>query len=241
MIVRVSRRLFWQTNWQTDKQPALRRSTAVWCTAATVLKKWVTKELAPLPATTQNENQTHQIQNDGISHLQSYSNDWKTVRVDAFVGVRDDAVTLQRFGWDVQMWDLHSDSNNMVALVCSNLVDDKIPISYDACSWHDRQFEFHPCPHTVLYAQPGWGRSRARTTVPLGGERDALYTQELLLLLGKGDNGNTIIIELQEPANIFGLEWCYDGIAFSELGTFALVNEYRLKDCVEWKWKVDIL
>jgi dipeptidyl aminopeptidase/acylaminoacyl peptidase len=61
-------------------------------------------------------------------------------------------------------------------------------------------------------------------------------------LLGEDDADTaTATIELQEPVKVCGLEWRYDGIAVSESGTFALVNEYRWKDRMERKWKVDLL
>jgi hypothetical protein len=60
------------------------------------------------------------------------------------------------------------------------------------------------------------------------GEWDALYTQDIsLLLLGEGDDDtDTATMELQDPVKLLcGLEWRYDDIAVSESRIFALVDE----------------
>ena len=58
---------------------------------------------------------------------------------------------MSKFGKDVQIWGLDSDS---IVGVASLPVDDEIPLSYDACSRHPRSFSFHPChDHTITFAK----------------------------------------------------------------------------------------
>lgn len=137
-------------------------------------------------------------------------------------------VPLGRFGKSVLIWDLDSDQTLELA---SLPVDDEIPLSNDACSRHQRSFQFHPChPHTILYAHALDGGDPKNE--PIDGERDALYTRDIIV----GDDGS---ISLQKDATkLIGLEWRLDDVDFCETG-MALVDEYRWKDRMERKWKLD--
>jgi hypothetical protein len=138
------------------------------------------------------------------------------------------SVPLRRFGKDVEIWDLRQGST---IPLCSVPVDDEIPLSYDACSRHPRSFTFHPChPHTILYAQALDGGDPENPAVD--GERDALYTQAIVI----NDGGTTTVLE--DPHKLVGLEWRFDDVDFTQDGSVALVSEYRWKDRMERLWRL---
>eukprot|EP00579_Thalassiosira_antarctica_P008587 CAMPEP_0201882314 /NCGR_PEP_ID=MMETSP0902-20130614/13600_1 /ASSEMBLY_ACC=CAM_ASM_000551 /TAXON_ID=420261 /ORGANISM="Thalassiosira antarctica, Strain CCMP982" /LENGTH=818 /DNA_ID=CAMNT_0048410771 /DNA_START=53 /DNA_END=2509 /DNA_ORIENTATION=+ len=131
------------------------------------------------------------------------------------------SVPMSKFGKDVQIWGLDSDS---IVEVASLPVDDEIPLSYDACSRHPRSFSFHPChDHTITFAKAldgGEGLSE-----PFDGERDAIYAQTL-------DDSS---LTLGSPVKVAGLEWRYADLDFCESG-MGIIEEYRWKDRMERKW-----
>ena len=131
------------------------------------------------------------------------------------------SVPIRRFGKDVQIWDLQSDS---IVSVASLPVDDEIPLSYDACSRHPRSFHFHPCEdHTIIFAKAlDGGESLSE---PFEGERDAMCTQQL----------DASTLTLGDPVKLVGLDWRYADLSFCESG-MAIVEEYRWKDRMERKW-----
>lgn len=138
------------------------------------------------------------------------------------------SVPIQKFGKDVQIWDLESDAGSGIVEVASLPVDDEIPLSYDACSRHPRSFHFHPCEdHTIIFAKAlDGGESLSE---PFEGERDALYTRSLDVGVG---------LALGDPVKLVGLDWRYADVDFCESGT-AIVEEYRWKDRRERRWILD--
>ena len=131
------------------------------------------------------------------------------------------SVPINRFGKDVELWDLDSDS---IVEVASLPVDDEIPLSFDACSRHPRSFHFHPCKeNTIIFAKALDGGESLNE--PFEGERDALYTCEL-------DESS---LTLGESVKLAGLDWRYNDIDFSESG-MGIIEEYRWKDRMERKW-----
>lgn len=131
------------------------------------------------------------------------------------------SVPLGRFGKDVQVWDLQSDS---IMEIASLPVDDEIPLSYDACSRHPRSFHFHPCEdHTIIFVQALDGGDQENE--PVDGERDALYTQSI-------DESS---LALNDAVKFVGLEWRYSDFNFCESG-MGIIEEYRWKDRKERKW-----
>ena len=162
------------------------------------------------------------------------------------------SVPFRRFGKDVSVWDLQASEeddvaaeNSSILVVASNPVDDEIPLSYDACSRHKRQFQYHPCfPHTLLYAHALDGGDPANDPVLVVNEngedrtfRDAIYTLDILAATGVDANSDDSKLSLQEPVELCRLEWRYDDIEFSESGTI-LIDEYRWNDRMERKWKL---
>lgn len=156
------------------------------------------------------------------------------------------SVPLRRFGKDILVWNLagsedsKDDNINGVVLVASIPVDDEIPLSYDACSRHKRQFQFHPCfDHTLIYAHALDGGDPSNEPVVVTGNdgeegnfRDAIYTQDIV---GDIDSSK---LSLAEPVALCHLEWRYDDVDFTESGIM-LIDEYRWDDRMERKWKVD--
>ena len=153
------------------------------------------------------------------------------------------SVPLRRFGKHIAVWDLEETvaSGNSLT-VANNPVDDEIPLSYDACSRHKRQFQFHPCfPHTLLYAHALDGGDPANDpyiAVEDGEDkgksfRDAIYTQDISEPCGTAGSK----LSLEDPIQLCRLEWRYDDIDFTESGTI-LIDEYRWSDRMERKWKI---
>lgn len=131
------------------------------------------------------------------------------------------SVPIRRFGKDVQIWDLGS---NSIVEVASLPVDDEIPLSYDACSRHPRSFHFHPAEdHTVIFAKAIDGGQSLNE--PFEGERDALYYQAL--------DGSSL--KLADAVKLVGLDWRYSDIDFCESG-MGIIEEYRWNDRMERKW-----
>ncbi|KAL7531427.1 hypothetical protein ACHAXR_004031, partial [Thalassiosira sp. AJA248-18] len=131
------------------------------------------------------------------------------------------SVPISRFGKDVQVWDLGSDS---IVDVASLPVDDEIPLSYDACTRHPRSFHFHPCQdHTVVFAKALDGGEGLNE--PFEGERDALYTRAL----------DDTSLTLGDPVKLVGLDWRYSDLDFCESG-MGIIEEYRWSDRMERKW-----
>jgi len=134
------------------------------------------------------------------------------------------SVPIRRFGKDVQIWGLGSDSTVEVA---SLPVDDEIPLSYDACSRHPRSFHFHPVEdHTIVFAKAVDGGQSLNE--PFEGERDALYRRAL--------DGSSL--KLADAVKMVGLDWRYANIDFCESG-MGIVEEYRWNDRMERKWILD--
>jgi len=163
------------------------------------------------------------------------------------------SVPLSRFGRDVAIWDLEAPCDDTkpepmdasaILLVASNPIDDEIPLSFDACSRHKRQFQFHPCvPHTLIYAHALDGGDPANEPILVvdGDEegegksfRDAVYTQDIK---ARGDAVDSMM-SLQEPVKLCRLEWRYDGIDFLEFTGAVLIDEYQWSDRMERKWKL---
>jgi len=161
------------------------------------------------------------------------------------------SVPMNRFGKDIAVWDLLAGEErktaNIILPVVSKPVDDEIPLSFDGCSRHKRQFQFHPCfPHTLLYAHALDGGDPKNDPVVVvvdeGDDesssksyRDAIYTQGII----QSDNTDELL-SLQEPVVLCRLEWRYDDIDFTESGNTILIDEYRWNDRMERKWKISI-
>lgn len=163
------------------------------------------------------------------------------------------AVPLNRFGKDVQVWDVQqqqrdecsdaNDEGSAIVRVTSIPVDDEIPISYDACSRHPRSHIFHPChPHTLLYVQAVDGGDPENPPSD-DGERDVLYSQEIITQalsssMNRSGDGPSAITTLADPRRLVGLEWRFADVDFTESGEICLVTEYRWKDRTERLWLV---
>jgi dipeptidyl aminopeptidase/acylaminoacyl peptidase len=161
------------------------------------------------------------------------------------------SVPWRKFGKEVQLWDLRyldggntsagTNSNNII--VATIPVDDEVPLSYDACSRHPREFTFHPChPHTLLYVQALDGGD-PQNEPSIDGERDVLYTRTIILDrkddAAKQDSMTTTPRScLGEPTKLVGLEWRYSDMYMNEDGSLILISEYRWKDRMERMWKV---
>ena len=113
-------------------------------------------------------------------------------------------------------------------------MNDEIPLSFDACSRHPREFRFHPCgtgedngttttATTIMFVKATDGGDPEND--PVDGERDALYCQKI----------DTDSFTLEEPTKFVGLEWRCSDLDFSESG-MGIVEEYRWKDRMERKW-----
>jgi hypothetical protein len=140
------------------------------------------------------------------------------------------SVPLSKFGKDIQIWDLQSDA---VIPVASLPVDDEIPLSYDACSRHERMFQWHHLNDAVVYVKALDGGDN---TVDVGeGERDAVYSRQLVL---DNDCGEGKTATLLEPKKMVGLQWRFSGIDYMSSG-MAIIEEYRWKDRMERKWLLD--
>lgn len=132
------------------------------------------------------------------------------------------SVPISRFGKDVQIWGLDSDST--IIEVASLPVDDEIPLSFDGCSRHPRSFHFHPCQdHTIVFAKATDGGKGLNE--PFEGERDALYCQTL----------NATSLTLGDPTKLVGLDWRYADLDFCESG-MGIIDEYRWSDRMARKW-----
>ena len=144
------------------------------------------------------------------------------------------SVPLNRFGKDVQVWDLTSkDGTDGVIAVVSLPVDDEIPLSFDACSRHPRSFHFHPClNHTIVFAKATDGGISLSEQFDGGGhddERDALYCQTI--------NESTLTLEC--PVKLVSLQWRFADIDFCESG-LGVVEEFRWNDRMERKWILEV-
>lgn len=171
------------------------------------------------------------------------------------------SVPIERFGKDVEIWDLQQDSNencstsnirrSKIITVASLPIDDEIPLGYDACTRHPRGFQFHPCRGndddgaTIIYAVAidGGVSLTGRTDASMAeekeagelvdGEHDAVYCRVIRKL--NDDNNH---LTLNEPTKLVGLKWRYTGIDFTESG-LCIIDEYRWNDRMERKWILD--
>jgi hypothetical protein len=137
------------------------------------------------------------------------------------------SVPLSKFGKEVEIWDLQSES---VIPVTSLPVDDEVPLSYDACSGHPRMFQWHPLDDVLLFVEALDGGDNTKD-VGEHGERDAVYTRSLSIE-SSGD------VALQEAAKLVGLQWRFSDLDFMQSG-MAIIEEYRWKDRLERRWVLD--
>lgn len=142
------------------------------------------------------------------------------------------SVPLNRFGKDVQVWDLESKGDSGdggIIGVVTLPVDDEIPLNFDACSRHPRSFHFHPClDHTIIFAKAtdgGMSLSEQFNGGEDDEERDALYCQTI----------NDSTLTLEDPVKLVSLQWRYADIDFCESGLL-IIEEFRWNDRMERKW-----
>ncbi|KAL7481989.1 hypothetical protein ACHAW6_007664 [Cyclotella cf. meneghiniana] len=138
------------------------------------------------------------------------------------------SVPISRFGKSIEIWDLHS---KHVINVATLPVDDEIPLSYDACSRHPRNYRWHPLKDAILYVQALDGGDPA-VDVGENGERDGVYTRSLIV----DDNSGKLTLE--EPVKVTGLRWRFADLDYMQSG-MSIIEEYRWKDRMERKWVLD--